>query len=277
VGWEAMAGPSVTCFAHVPSIGAGGGEKIMAHFVIIVDGTGDFGDADYEASMRLSFCSQMALQLGGSAAYLRGPSMDGFAMEGKIDWAIYRAIEAHDRDPNIRLMLAGYSRGGSAAIGAVERLKWLRTGIEVDSMFLFDPVARHISIGGTIIPSNVKRVWSATRKLDPEFVAKYDNTIGSARRLLGAVGGSVPFVPRVIGQNPARVFFGKTGATYLGDQSKFVHKDFLGSHGALGGVGWAHVTEDRMCQIKVAKWMNDAFGQAGLGCVIKSYGNTGKA
>jgi hypothetical protein len=36
-------------------------------------------------------------------------------------------------------------------------------------------------------------------------------------------------------------------------------RNFIGSHGALGGVGWKDVAHDADCQFKVADWMNAAF------------------
>jgi len=52
-----------------------------------------------------------------------------------------------------RPVLAGYSRGGSAAMMAAQILNKL--GLRVDAMLLFDPVARHASEGREIVPGNV--------------------------------------------------------------------------------------------------------------------------
>ncbi len=63
-------------------------------------------------------------------------------------------------------------------------------------MFLFDPVARHASEGGEVVPANVALLYIARRDLDSKLVAKYDHTIG-------------PLWHTVL-HNPMRVFFGET-------------------------------------------------------------------
>ena len=50
-------------------------------------------------------------------------------------------------------VLAGYSRGGSAAMMAAQILN--KQGLRVDAMLLFDPVARHASESREIVPGNV--------------------------------------------------------------------------------------------------------------------------
>jgi hypothetical protein len=218
--------------------------------IAIVDGTGAWDDAEYAAAMKTSFCSQIRDQVGGSGDYQRGPSDDGYRM-------LERGRRAADfltaRKGGGSLMLAGYSRGGSAVIMAAEALA-LR-GISVSAMFLFDPVARHASTGGEVIPANVERVWIARRRLDRDLVEKYDHTIGPLK---------------LIAHNPMRVFFGTTGDRYLGS-GPLVAESFRGSHGAVGGVGWQHVTEDAACQTAVASFMNLAFSSVGLPVSLQAY------
>ena len=83
-----------------------------------------------------------------------------------------------DADPTSRLMLAGYSRGGSAAIMACEMLE--RDGVSVDSLFLFDAVARDEFPGGKVIPANVSFSRHARRSLAADFVAKYEGALARA-------------------------------------------------------------------------------------------------
>ncbi len=76
-------------------------------------------------------------------------------------------------------MLAGYSRGGSAAVIAASMLK--AAGRTVDFLFLFDPVARHLSGDTSTIPSNVKEACVARRMIGaPEMNT---TTCGSATGL----------------------------------------------------------------------------------------------
>ena len=92
----------------------------MGNFCIaVVDGTGPYNDATYTQLMQHSFCSQIARQIGASAVCERvltrvphnerGERAADFLQDGR-------------RKGARRLMLAGYSRGGSAAIMAAEIL-----------------------------------------------------------------------------------------------------------------------------------------------------------
>ncbi|WP_213982448.1 hypothetical protein [Sphingomonas sp. dw_22] len=219
------------------------------YHIAIVDGTGAWDDADYAAAMKHSFCSQVRDQVGGSGDYQRGPSDDGYRMLERG----HRAADFLAMRGGRNLMLAGYSRGGSAVILAAEALT--RRNIRVAAMFLFDPVARHMSKGGEIIPANVERVWIARRRLDRDLVEKYDHTIGPLK---------------LIAHNPMRVFFGTTGDRYLGS-GPLVVESFRGSHGAVGGVGWTHVTEDAACQTAVATFMTNAFASVRLPVALQAY------
>jgi pimeloyl-ACP methyl ester carboxylesterase len=214
--------------------------------VAVIDGTGEWSDDDYKTSMAHSFCSQIFGQ-EGSAKYWRGPSNDGFSVRSKAhdvaEWLAGAPL-------GCKFMLAGYSRGASAAIYAAELLK--EKGREVHSLFLFDAVARHIFPGGEVIPSNVLFSRHAKRTDDPSFIAKYEGSIN--------LGGG----------NPARPWFGHTGVTHIGHGSHKM-RTFVGSHGALGGVGWKHVGEDARCQEQVAVWMTKRMTQRGLSVVLKSH------
>jgi hypothetical protein len=143
-------------------------------------------------------------------------------------------------------MLAGYSRGASAAIYAAELLEETRD--RVDSMFLFDAVARHVYHGGEVIPANVSYSRHAMRSQNQTFVAHYEGTIGWP-------------------SNPTRPSFGNTGVRHRGggDHERRV---FTGSHGALGGVGWRVVHEDAHCQVQVARWFNGIFRSRGVGVTL---------
>ncbi len=127
--------------------------------------------------------------------------------------------------------------------------------IHVDGRFLFDPVALHIYRGGEVIPANVDKSWVAVRSLDSQLVAKYESN-------------NIPLISQLT-TNPMRPSFGSTGTKYLGSHCEF--KICRGSHGALGGVSWKHVTEDAACQIEVARWMNDALHLMGLKIHLRSF------
>ena len=117
----------------------------MSCYVAVIDGTGPWSDAEYVRSMASSFCRQLATQLGAAAHYYRGPSAAGLGVRSEASAAAEWLRQKSRQDRTARLMLAGYSRGASAAIYAAEFLA--ETRHNVDSMFLFDAVARHVFPG----------------------------------------------------------------------------------------------------------------------------------
>jgi hypothetical protein len=196
--------------------------------------------------MTNSFCTQIVSGVGASAKYWRGPSNEGFSVRSKARAAADWLAGGPKGDT---LMLAGYSRGASAAIYAAEFLQ--DQGLKVDSLFLFDAVARHIFPGGEVIPANVGFSRHACRTDDATFVGRYEGSINSG---MG---------------NPARPWFGHTGLSYVGS-GDHAACEFIGSHGALGGVGWKQVAEDPKCQAAVAIWMNKILAQRGLSVVLEA-------
>ena len=205
----------------------------------IIDGTGDSDDSKYAAGMKNSFCVQLKTALPSDVDYQRGPSSAGLEVAAQAWRAARFLIDAYHQDKNTRLMLAGYSRGGSAAIMAAEQLAM--ASIPVDSLFLFDAVARHVYPGGEVIPANVKFSRHARRCQDVFLVLKYEGTISDG---LGDTS------------NPMRPSFGNTGLQWKGNGDHEVATSFIGSHGALGGVGWPFIVEDPECQRNVACFMN---------------------
>lgn len=246
----------------------------------IIDGTGEDDDAKYKESMKNSFCRQLGDKLGAAAHYERGPGNWGTDVLGEAtraakwlfsEWkqgeeerlkregynkyvskAIFAAqtlMDADSKTESTRLMLAGYSRGGSAAIMAAQMLDKL--GVPVDSLFLFDAVARHLFPGGEIIPANVRYSRHARRSQSVDLVLKYEGTISDHERL-----GNT--------SNPMRPSFGNTGLQWKGTGDHMIAQAFVGSHGALGGVGWAFIEEDPQCQRDVAAWMNRNLRERGV-------------
>ena len=227
----------------------------------LVNGTGP-PDPEYDEAMKTSFCYQLSGQLAAKSFYLRGPSLFGTEVHEEAR-AVYRWLKAaHEQDPTQRLMLAGYSRGGSAAIMACEMLE--RDQVPVDSLFLFDAVGRHEYPGGNVIPANVRFSRHARRSLAADFVERYEGTIKG----IHLIGGF---------ENPVRPLFGNVGLRWRGDGDHQPAERFLGSHGALGGVGWRVVVEDAACERDVAAWMNEHLRARGVDVRLTGYEPTGEA
>jgi hypothetical protein len=217
--------------------------------IAIVDGTGPDTDISYEKAMAKSFCRALANSVGpGLAYYQRGPTAAGMQVLKEGYEAFKWLKRERDKVGDAKLMLAGYSRGGSAVILAAELLAAAR--LPVDGLFLFDPVARHVFRGGEVIPENVKFSRTVLRDQSWSFVMKYEGTISDNSKL-GATS------------NPTRPSFGNTGLTWRG-RGDHRMSTFTGSHGALGGVGWAFMDEDRSCQPAVSGWMEREMAKCGL-------------
>jgi hypothetical protein len=88
----------------------------------VIDGTRPYDDASYNKLMQYSFCNQIARQVGADARYERGPSTEGYRVHERGECAAKFLLDGRRRGAR-RLMLAGYSRGGSAAIMGAEILK----------------------------------------------------------------------------------------------------------------------------------------------------------
>jgi hypothetical protein len=228
--------------------------------IALVDGTGRWWDKDYEQDMAQSFCSQIAKSFRGNPNYRRGPSDDGYRFAEKAVQAVQLLHIARGLGAT-RLFLAGYSRGAAIALDAAVLLSF--RNIQIDGLFLFDPVVRAptpSSVDVKSIPQNVRFSRTASRSLDPAIVKKYEGVLPIKPYNLASI-------PMLRG-NPIRPEFGTlvVNPCGLGDHQT---KTFKGSHGALGGVGWADVEEDDACQQAVAAWMNSAFSSLSLHMQIK--------
>lgn len=217
--------------------------------IAIIDGTGDMNDDQYEAEMRMSFCSQLGNAFG-RVNYIRGPSFDGFRVREKAEWAASLLMNGQC-NPDDRLFLAGYSRGGSAALIAAEIMRM--HGATVTGMVLFDPVGKHIWDTPPGIPANVKTSLTFVRRYDDALVKKYEDTIEGLDLGLDWMC------------NPIRPGWTENVTPPSGaDPRQHVKVEFAASHGALGGVGWQHVTEDATVQPLIADMTRQAFNGWGL-------------
>jgi nucleoid-associated protein YgaU len=89
----------------------------------------------------------------GAAEYIPGPSSDPKGTLPTAVVAMQRAVLLHKTNQADGLILAGYSRGGAAAIVAAQLLD--KAGITVDYLALFDAIERDRSIDASEIGANV--------------------------------------------------------------------------------------------------------------------------
>jgi len=95
--------------------------------IVAIDGTGPDSAADYAKEMGGSFCSQIGR--AANAIYFRGPTLAGSETSAIANLAVDAVMAARDKASMGEVMLAGYSRGGCAAIIAARRLKDRRVGV----------------------------------------------------------------------------------------------------------------------------------------------------
>jgi pimeloyl-ACP methyl ester carboxylesterase len=208
--------------------------------IVAIDGTGSASPSDYAREMDGSFCSQIGRT--ANATYFRGPTLIGSETSTIANLAADAVIAARGKPWTGPVMLAGFSRGGCAAIIAARRLK--DRGVEVHSLFLFDAVDMQISDMhlSQIISDNVRMVAHAR----------------SARNLAFWIRNPVQ----------SRFYFYNTGR-YLAGSGSYETKSFVGSHGAVGGLPSPDIKEDAGCVLAVAEWMNKQFENRGLTVTLK--------
>lgn len=108
-----------------------------------------------------SFIHHLVQGWSGVAAYVPGPSSNPRGVMLTAVVAMQRAAQLHKINKADGLILAGYSRGGAAAIVAAQLLE--KAGITVDYMALFDAVERDPSVDSERIGANVREAVHARR------------------------------------------------------------------------------------------------------------------
>jgi hypothetical protein len=247
------------------------------------------------------FCVQMSKLYAGE--YERGPSLDGYRTFDKAE-AFFKKIRSNPRLGREPLFLAGHSRGGAAVIRIAQLLK--PNNIEVKAMFLFDAVDRTLS--GTkvqLIPSNVRSCYHAMR--DRSLAAYFESGMRAAQEAMDAcmvknVGNrsrcrqeidryqklfledaSLKHAMRTTFiRTPGFLFpsidFGNCGVgpepiCRLDEiQCKYTPKEFLGTHGAMGGApiidssaeGGFLIKSDAAAVASVRAWMWGHIEREGL-------------
>lgn len=200
----------------------------------------------YDEEMRGSFCKQ--IKSVADAIYFRGPTLYGSETSSIADNAVSEVVAGLREDPSEEVILAGYSRGGCAAIIAARRLA--HRGIDVDAMFLFDAVdmqGSEMDLSRTITP-NVQFVAHARSARNAAFWAR--NPVKS------------------------RFYFYNTGLSLDGGGGDYTSKSFVGSHAALGGLPWVDIKEDPACALAVAGWMSGHLQAHGVAVNLKLIGQS---
>ena len=244
------------------------------YFVGIIDGTGprnqSVGGAStpgsndkYDKVMAPGFCKQLEKQFSnmlGSASvrYERGPANSGAGLADAIQ-NTKSAVLA--QDPKVGIILVGYSRGAFGCIRVSDAISSEWPGRTIFGMILFDPVDRY---AGSLthfnaIPNNVLYSYRVFRKLNKKIYAKYDGSIQDVQN---------PVLNYIENPNPFRPGFGTTGRSVrrggVYQPGNHEIQEYVGSHGALGGVGYRWVDDDKACEqnicADVRRWVSARTG-----------------
>jgi hypothetical protein len=176
-----------------------------------IDGTGPWSNATYEKDFASSHVHKLYQKWPwpSLAFYSRGPSLLGMETGTLALMAYYFVKDCIENKGAKGIFLAGYSRGGAAAIEAASYLDGFIWSTQVNCLILFDAVDRSTTVGGTIfdtaIGNNVELCLHAMRDPKSESRESFDNC----------------------GQRVT-----DRGKTVL------ITRKFVGTHGAIGGTPW---------------------------------------
>jgi pimeloyl-ACP methyl ester carboxylesterase len=231
--------------------------------LIAVDGTGPGFDLDapfmngsinqtYDQAMKNSFCNQMVRQLGGNAVYYRGPSSVTMLTVLRAWGGTAEVI----RRGETKIFLAGYSRGAAAAVETAHYLRDI--ALDVEAMFLFDPVKREGSLpnAGTV-PRNVRNCYIIRRSLEGS-----KGIIDSLKKWDSEVWDIDPYQRRWMGYTSNNIE--NKHATRLEETV------INGSHGSVGGSPWYEYWPDKAATEAAADWMTGKMKKHGVNVTLKS-------
>lgn len=219
--------------------------------LIAIDGTGALGNSEYDQAMKNSFCNQIARSLGGQARYYRGPASFTIATILRVWGGTADVIRSRET----KIFLTGYSRGAAAAIELAHYLRDM--ALDVEAMFLFDPVKREGGLpnAGTI-PRNVKNCYKILRTLSGS-----KSVMDSVMKWDAEVWDIDPYQRR---------WMGNTGNVMESGRTHVEQAVINGSHGAAGGSPWYAHAPDRIATETAAAWMTAMLQRHGLSVSLRS-------
>jgi hypothetical protein len=186
--------------------------------LICVDGTGPTDDDEYAAAMNRSFVMQIAQRSTvpkPTTKYFRGPEDAGITKLVHPATIVMQFIKRYWESGDQQIFMTGYSRGGAIVIEVARILYQLNPEMEVEALFLFDPVQRDLILNAQVIPPNVKHCYVARRDRRTESRLSFGNCGLFLER------GGIPLI-----------------------------RDFFTTHGGMGGVPWGESGIQGLSQIR---------------------------
>lgn len=276
--------------------------------LIVVDGTGVYNGIQYEHLFRGSFCKQVD-EKGKKAhlnvSYFQGPGAAGISTGTSIGGEARQHLEkAYRLNRNEKIYLMGYSRGGACAI---QLAKWAnnrfdlgpaetrggerrdlpvpKAPIEIEAMFLLDPVDKDMSISGDGIPSNVKRCYLLYRDKPPrcptydlrlntgDYMSMVDVIAAASANAMNGADLDV-FARGWMGNCKVEREWGNARTVIQKGLGGYLATGVINSasNGAAGGVPWVVREADKLATENAAKAINHWFDKEHIGIkVSESY------
>ncbi len=210
-----------------------------------------FDNSVYDQAMKNSFVNQITRAMGSNARYHRGPASITINTVSQTWSGLVQVLKSEATE----IYLTGYSRGAAAVTELAHYLK--DQTLNVEAMFLFDPVKRELSLpnAGTV-PGNVKNCYTLLRSL-----AGAKGITDSLRRWDSKLSDADPYQRR---------WMGTTSNIFQSANTHHEQAVVAGSHGALGGSPWYEYAPDELATDTAAKWMTGFLNKHGLPITLRS-------
>jgi hypothetical protein len=253
-------------------------------FMVLIDGTGPYNGNQYERDFEFSFLHQLYKQLKDArSVYFAGPGTLGLTTRTRANKGYDALRTQRAANPRCKLFIAGYSRGGAAAMelakmcayGSDERLndpRIIPERLPIEALFLLDPVSKDLYCSGGGIPNVVKTaycmyrdktIWEYSPKLRMrDFASPIDKSLAVG---FNSTGQNDPdrYARKFMGNAPYDLAPGNT-RTRL--RRAVVIKG--ASHGAIGGLPWVERREDQQPVNEAAALLNAWLSENSLGVKV---------
>ncbi|MBG6147824.1 hypothetical protein IWQ51_005979 [Labrenzia sp. EL_142] len=258
-------------------------------FVVLIDGTGPYDDQQYARDFENSFLHQIHKKLGATkSVYFSGPGTLGMTTRSRANKGYDSLVARRAQNRKCRLFIAGYSRGGAAAMELAKICAYgkmdgdgqqsVHEVVPIEALFLLDPVSKDVFCPGGGIPNNVrtsyvmyrdKTIWEYSPELKTEdFASWVDKT------LVVGFNNTMQFDP----DRYARKFMNNASYTpAAGNGRTDMRKGVTiraASHGAVGGLPWVERREDEAAVNTAGSLLSGWLNEQRIGVTVKDHSYT---
>ena len=258
-------------------------------FVVLIDGTGPYDDQQYARDFENSFLHQIHKKLGATkSVYFSGPGTLGMTTRSRANKGYDSLVARRMQNRKCRLYIAGYSRGGAAAMELAKICAYgkmdgdgqqsVHEVIPIEALFLLDPVSKDVFCLGGGIPNNVgtsyvmyrdKTIWEYSPELKTEDFASWID-----KALVVGFNSTLQFDP----DRYARKFMKNASYTpAAGNGRTDMRKGVTirgASHGAIGGLPWVERREDEAAVNTAGSLLSGWLNEQRIGVTVKDHSYT---